>query len=253
MSTKLIVAVDDEPDILELIRFNLGREGYRFRGAETGEAGLALLKSLCAAGADPSERPELVILDLMLPGIDGLSICRRLKSAPETKDIPVIMLTAKGEESDIVTGLEVGADDYVTKPISPKVLIARIRSILRARSELLEQGTISTLDHPNAVNGGEVRVIEIGKIHIDIARHEVLCNGVSTDLSATEFAILEFLARNPGWVFARNRIIDGVKGKDYPVTERSVDVQILGLRKKLGALGDYIQTVRGVGYRLQAP
>lgn len=252
MSSKLIVAIDDEPDILELIGFNLKREGYLFHGAESGEAGLALLKSLCAPGADPGTRPELIILDLMLPGIDGLSMCRRLKSSAETRDIPVIMLTAKGDDSDIVTGLEVGADDYVTKPFSPKVLIARIRSILRTRSELHDP-ELSGHHQSEAINGAEARVIEIGLIRIDIARHELRCNGVVTDLSATEFAILEFLARNPGWVFARNRIIDGVKGKDYPVTERSVDVQILGLRKKLGPLGDYIQTVRGVGYRLQAP
>ena len=252
MTNKLIVAIDDEPDILELIGFNLKREGYSFQGLESGEAGLAVLKNLCSPGAPAENRPELIILDLMLPGIDGLSLCRRLKASPDTRDIPVIMLTAKGDDSDVVTGLEVGADDYVTKPFSPKVLIARIRSLLRARAELRDP----ELAGPTATetgDHGEARIIEIGQIRIDIARHELRCDGTIIELSATEFAILEFLARNPGWVFARNRIIDGVKGKDYPVTERSVDVQILGLRKKLGSFGDYIQTVRGVGYRLQAP
>jgi len=250
MSSKLIVAIDDEPDILELIGFNLKREGYLFQGAESGEAGLALLKNLCAPSAAPTSRPELIILDLMLPGIDGLSLCRRLKSSPETRDIPVIMLTAKGDDSDVVTGLEVGADDYVTTPFSPKVLVARIRSLLRARAEMRDPELAASA---TAENSSDARIIEIGQIHIDIARHELRCDGTVIDLSATEFAILEFLARNPGWVFARNRIIDGVKGKDYPVTERSVDVQILGLRKKLGRFGEYIQTVRGVGYRLQVP
>jgi two-component system, OmpR family, alkaline phosphatase synthesis response regulator PhoP len=244
VNSKLIFAVDDEPDILELIRFNIQREGYQFLGADTGESALTHIKKLCAADAPAAQRPELIILDLMLPGIDGLTICRRLKSAPETRNIPIIMLTAKAEDSDVVTGLEVGADDYIAKPFSPKVLIARIRSLLRARSDLLEQTT-----HQETVPS----LITVGQMQIDIARHEVRCAQILVDLSATEFAILEFLARNPGWVFPRNRIIDGVKGKDYPVTERSVDVQILGLRKKLGSFGDYIQTVRGVGYRLQAP
>lgn len=229
MATERILVVDDEHDILELIRFNLEREGFEVYTVDTGEAALAQATRI---------RPDVVVLDLMLPGLDGVQVCRRLKENAETRAIPVIMLTAKAEDSDVVTGLESGADDYVTKPFSPKVLIARMRAILRRQAPPEEEP--------------EGDVLSIHGIRIDISRHEVWIGERQIQLSATEFAILVFLAKNPGWVFSRNKIIDTVKGKDYPVTERSVDVQILGLRKKLGDQGRLVQTVRGVGYRLQA-
>ena len=230
MARESVLVVDDEEDILELIQYNLEKDGYAVRTVKTGEECLSIVEKL---------GPDIVILDLMLPGLDGLEVCKRLKQAVPTRSIPVLMLTAKSEDSDIVSGLELGADDYITKPFSPKVLIARVRAVLRRASE---QGS----EKPKETK------IRIHDIVIDVSRHEVVSGGEPIVLSATEFGILEFLARNPGWVFSRNKIIDTVKGKDYPVTERSVDVQILGLRKKLGSQGRYIQTVRGVGYRLQA-
>ena len=181
-------------------------------------------------------RFDLILLDLMLPGVDGLQICRRLKTDARTAAIPVVMLTAKGEESDIVTGLELGADDYITKPFSPKVLIARVHAVLRRRQQRVSPR-------------GEI--IRVHDITITPGRHEVLCGRGRVELTATEFSLLQFLARRPGWVFTREQIVDGVKGEDYPVTDRSVDVQIVGLRRKLGRRGDYIETVRGVGYRFK--
>ncbi len=222
-----ILVVDDETDILELISYNLRREGFDVSTVETGEAALKFLENTS---------PSMIVLDLMLPGVDGLSVCRRLKSADSTASIPVLMLTAKSEDSDVVTGLELGADDYLTKPFSPRVLVARIRAILRRR---VESG--------QAPAGTSVTV---GSLSIDRARRHVRCDGKDLNLSATEFDILWFLALNPGWVYTRTQIIDAVRGADYAVTERSVDVQILGLRRKLGDMGSCIETVRGVGYRL---
>jgi len=228
MAREKILVVDDERDILELISYNLARDGYTVETVASGEE--ALVQTLRFG-------PDLIILDLMLPGLDGLEVCRRLKRRDSTRHIPIVMLTAKSEDSDIVTGLEVGADDYVTKPFSPKVLIARVRAALRKSAE-------------NGPEPAETQ-IEVNEIRINRARHEVHVAGSAVDLSATEFAVLELLARNPGQVFSRSQIIDRVKGKDYPVTERSVDVQILGIRKKLGTHGTHIETVRGVGYRLR--
>jgi len=174
------------------------------------------------------------VLDLMLPGLDGLEVCRALKADPQTSRIPVLMLTAKGEDSDVITGLELGADDYITKPFSPKVLIARIRTALRrARQPQLNQEE-------------ELRVHELT---IDPARLRVLVSDKPVELTVTEFRILHFLASKPGWVFTRDQIIDAVHGKDYAVTDRAVDVQIVALRRKLGPAGGYIETVRGIGYR----
>lgn len=224
-----ILVVDDEPDILELIRYNLLREDHLVETVETGEAALARVRR------DP---PALVVLDVMLPGLSGIDVCRTMKEDESLRHIPVVMLTARTEDSDIVSGLEVGADDYVTKPFSPKVLAARIRAALRKTGGPEEQ----------APRGDRYT---IHGITIDVVRHEVQCNGSVIPLSATEFAILEFLSRNPGWVFSRTRIIDAIRGEDYPVTERSVDVQILGIRKKLGPSGTVIETVRGVGYRMK--
>ncbi len=229
MAYETVLIVEDERDILNLISFNLRKAGYRTRGVTTGEEGMAALLE---------EPPDLVILDLMLPGMDGFAVCREMKANETLKDIPVIMLTAKTEDSDIVSGLEAGADDYITKPFSPKVVVARVKTALRRlRNERIQ------------VENDKIR---IHGIEIDPGKHEVYCDGKLVDLSATEFLILSFLASNPGWVFSRSQIITAVKGEDYPVTERSVDVQILGIRKKLGDYGKQIATIRGVGYKMRA-
>jgi len=226
MAKEKILIVDDEQDILELLNYNLGREGYKVVSAETGEQAYDLANT---------KSPDLIILDLMLPGIDGLEVCKLLKKNPQTETIPIIMLTAKGEEADIVTGLELGAADYVTKPFSPRVLLARVRSILRRRRQQVEPSDI----------------IQIHDLVIDRTRHEVLASGVPIGLTFTEFKTLEVLARRPGRVFTRDQIVDKVRGYEYAVTDRTVDVQIVSLRKKLGACGKYIETVRGVGYRFK--
>jgi len=228
MANEKILIVEDEADILELLRYNLNREGYHVREAATGEAALDLIRK---------DVPDLVLLDLMLPKIDGLEVCRQVRGNGENKALPIIMLTAKGEEADIVTGLELGADDYVTKPFSPRVLLARIRAVLRRQSMEIPGDTESLQLHNLAIHPG---------------RHEVLVDGEQVTLTRTEFQVLHYLARRPGWVFTRYQIVDAVHGDDYAVTERSVDVQIVGLRKKLGTAGKYIETVRGVGYRFGA-
>jgi two-component system phosphate regulon response regulator PhoB len=229
MARERILIVDDEEDILQLIRYNLEKESYEILTSTSGEHALETARQ---------ERPHLIILDLMLPGMDGIEVCKQLRQQQETSYIPILMLTAKSEETDIILGLEVGADDYITKPFSPKVLIARVRAILRRSRKIPQTEKREPL-------------LSIHDIMIDTTKHEVTLEGEKLALSVTEFAILEFLARNPGWVFSRNQIIGAVKGEDYPVTERSVDVQILGLRKKLKDKGDYIETVRGIGYRMK--
>jgi two-component system phosphate regulon response regulator PhoB len=222
-----ILAIDDEEDILELLRFNLTKEGYQVCCASTGEEALSLART---------ERPDLVLLDLMLPGIDGLEVARRLKEDALTRNMPIVMLTARGEESDIVTGLELGAEDYITKPFSRKVLVARLRAVLRRKEE-------------KAVD--EAASLKIHDLVIHPGRHEVLVQGKPIPLTFTEFGILNFLARRPGWVFTRSQIVDAVRGDDYFVTDRAVDVQVVGLRKKLGSASKLIETVRGVGYRFK--
>ncbi len=227
MAKERILVVDDEEDILELVRFNLDREGYRVICTTSGEKALETAKT---------EFPDLIVLDLMLPGIDGLESTKLLKNDPGTRDIPIVMLTAKGEEADIVTGLELGADDYITKPFSPRILVARVRAVLRRNiKEPMEESSI----------------LRIHDLVIHPGRREVLIDGKPVQLTFTEFGILKFLARRPGWVFTRAQIVDAVRGDDYFVTDRSVDVQIVGLRKKLGPAGNYIETVRGVGYRFK--
>jgi two-component system phosphate regulon response regulator PhoB len=229
MAKPKVLVVEDDRDIQELLQYNLAKEGYQVQLAATGEEGLKLAKA---------KAPALILLDLMLPGMDGLEVCRQLKRAPETAPIPVVMLTAKGEESDIVSGLELGAADYVTKPFSPKVLVARLRAVLRRQA----------CEEPGIQDATPIKIRELT---IDPGRHEVLLKGRKVDLTITEFRLLQFLASKPGWVFTRYQIVDGVKGEDYSVTDRAVDVQVVGLRKKLGSAGKYIETVRGVGYRFQ--
>ncbi len=226
MSRATILVVDDEEDIRELVELNLTREGYKVLTCETGEQALVLTRS---------KTPDLIVLDLMLPGIDGLEVCRRIKADSVTQQLPVVMLTAKGEESDIVAGLELGADDYVTKPFGGKVLVARIRRLLR-----------KALDR-----GDEKSLVKVHGLAVDPARHEVTLNGKPISLTLTEFSILHTLARRPGLVFTRYQIVDVIHGGDYLVTDRAVDVQIVALRRKLGPGGKLIETVRGVGYRFK--
>lgn len=230
MPSRYVLIVEDEQDIRELVSYNMLKEGYQVAAVASGEEALEAVKG---------RRPDVVLLDLMLPGIDGLTVCATLKEDPETSAIPVIMLTAKGEESDIVTGLNMGADDYVTKPFSPKVLLARVAAVLRRMSspELGEEEGEGT--------------IERHELTIDLRRHQVFIEETPVDLTSTEFRVLVFLARRPGWVYTRQQILDGVHGDKYAITDRAVDVQIVGLRKKLGSAGRYIETVRGVGYRFK--
>lgn len=227
MAKEHILVVEDEDDIQELVRYNLAKEGYRVVQAISGEEGFKAAKS---------SKPDLIVLDLMLPGLDGLEVCRLLKADPKTSHTPIVILTAKGEEADVVTGLELGADDYITKPFSPKVLVARLRAVLRRKAR-------ESVD--------EAAPLKIREIVIHPGRHEVLVKGKPVQLTFTEFQLLHFLAKRPGWVFTRQQIVDEIKGEDYPVTDRSVDVQVVGLRKKLGPCGECIETVRGVGYRFK--
>jgi len=230
MAKAVILVVEDDPDIRELLVYTLGKEGYEMLQAPSGEAGLKAVQE---------KKPDLVLLDVMLPGIDGLEVLRRIKAEHSSRATPVILASAKGEESDVVAGLELGADDYVTKPFSPRVLVARVRTALR-RAEKPEAGMAEPAD-----------IVEQGGFRLDSSRHELRVDGAPVELSATEFAILERLARSPGRVFTRSQIIDGVHGRDYPVTDRSVDVQVLSIRKKLGGRADLVETIRGVGYRFR--
>jgi two-component system, OmpR family, alkaline phosphatase synthesis response regulator PhoP len=227
MAKERILVVDDEEDLLELVKYNLTKEGYRVACVASGEEAIQRARN---------DLPDLMVLDLLLPNVDGLEVCRVLKNDARTKHIPVIILTAKGEEADMVTGLEMGADDYLAKPFSPRVLLARIKAVLRRR-----QGQAAEDDEP----------IVIHDFVIHPGRHEVTLAGKPLDLTLTEFRLLQFLAQRPGWAYSRTQIVDAVKGEDYPVTERSVDVQVAGLRKKLGDHGNLVETVRGVGYRLR--
>ena len=228
MSKAVILIIEDDPEIQELLSHSMSKEGWKLLQAKTGEEGLKILKS---------KKVNCILLDIMLPGIDGFKVLKKIKEIEQCRYIPVIMTTAKGEEADIVTGLELGADDYVVKPYSPKVLIARIRAGLRRQ----EDGG-STAD---------VTVWQQGEIKLDAARHVAFCGDKQLDLFATEFALLKHFLSNPDIVFSRNQIIAAIRGPDYPVTDRSVDVQILGLRKKLGKAGDMIETIRSVGYRFR--
>lgn len=225
MQKGTICVIEDEEDIQNILEIQLTREGYTPVIADNGEEGLELARE---------KIPQLILLDLMLPGMDGFDVCRALRQDKSTRDVPIIMLTARGEEADIITGLEIGADDYITKPFSPRVVVSRIKSVLRRGSR-----------NPGTPEG----MIEYGPIRIDQPRHIVTLDEKPLDLTATEFKLLAFLCSRPGWVFTRQQIVDNVRGEDYAVTERSVDVQVVGLRKKLADQAEYIETVRGVGYR----
>ena len=224
-----IVIVEDEPEIQEMLSFAFAAEGWTLLMAKTGEEGLGLLRA--HGGAD------CVILDIMLPGMDGFKTLKKLKDDPAIRAAPVIMASARGEDADIVAGLELGADDYVVKPYSPRVLAARIRAALRRA----EEGSA----------GAAKPLLVQGPLRLDADRHLAFAGGKQLELSATEFALLRHFLANPERVFSRNQIISAVHGSDYPVTDRSVDVQVLALRKKLGPAGALIETIRGVGYRLR--
>ena len=227
MSKSTIVVVEDEEDIYEVVRYNLEKEGFHVHGAFSGEI---------AQQKITVHQPDLVLLDLMLPGISGLDLCRKLKQQDDTRQIPIIMVTAKTEDADIVAGLELGAEDYITKPFSPRVLIARVRSVLRRQK-------IGVIDESNMIN--------FDGILINPGQHKVSINDTRLDLTPSEFRILHFLARRPGWVYTRDQIIDAVRGEGYAITDRAIDVQVVGLRKKMGGFGAWIETVRGIGYRFR--
>ena len=227
MAKEKIFVVDDEQDILELVEFILYKENYRVKCFDSGEEILKAVKQ---------DRPDLVLLDLMLPGVDGFDVCKIMKNDEGLKEVPIIMLTAKGEEADVVSGLEIGADDYIVKPFSSRVLTARVKAMLRRKTK-----------SPNNKDD----IININEIVIHPGRHEVIIDNKPVDLTFSEFRLLQLLAQKPGWVYTRYQIVDALRGSDYPVTERAIDVQIVGLRKKLGKYGDYIETVRGVGYRFR--
>ncbi len=226
MSKETIFVVEDEEDILELIQYNLVRESYRVDCMTSGE------EALKRARKSP---PDLMLLDLMLPGVDGLEVCRKIKADPLTAHIPIMIVSAKGEEADVVTGLELGADDYVAKPFSPRILTSRVKSLLRRKR----------------VSAPDSEIIKVQELTIHPGRHQAILNGKSLDLTLTEFRILQILAARPGWVFTRNQIVESIRDDEYSVTDRAVDFQIVGLRKKLGASAKYIETVRGVGYRFK--
>lgn len=224
MIVENIFIIEDDQDVLELIKLTLEQEGFCVTGMISGEDALNVIKSFL---------PDLIVLDLMLPGINGLEVCKILKNDPKTAGVPIIMLTSKGAEEDMVTGLELGADDYIVKPFSSKVLIARIKAVLRRDSKTLV---------------GKNSCIKKQDLIIDPDRYEVFVKNKSVNLSSTEFKILHFLALSPGRVYNRLQIINSVWGEDHDATERSLDVLIAGLRKKLDTAGHYIETVRGVGY-----
>ena len=227
MSGEYVLAVDDEEDILELIRYNLEKDGFRVNGITSGE------KALEAVRRDP---PDIILLDLMLPALSGFEVCRRLKADSETRGIPIVMLTAKGEESDIVAGLELGAEDYITKPFSPKVLIARLRAVLRRR------------EGPTTDDSSLLRIHDLV---IDPGRHLVTVGDKPVSLTHTEFRLIHYLARRPGWVFTRDQLIELTRGENVYVSDRTIDVHVAGLRKKLGKAAAYVETIRGVGYRFK--
>ena len=224
-----VVVVEDEPDILEIIRYHLERERFRVLAAADGVQAIDVVRR---------QRPDLVLLDLLLPGLDGLDVCRQLKESAETRTVPIVMVTAKGEESDIVLGLGLGADDYITKPFSPRELVARVKAVLR-RSE-----QPATSDDAQ----GHIRA---GLLTIDPAAFKARLADTPLELTATEFRLLSFLAKNPGRVFSRDQLIQRAMGEGVAVTDRNIDVHVRAIRKKLGAHRSLIETVRGVGYRFR--
>jgi two-component system alkaline phosphatase synthesis response regulator PhoP len=229
MQREKLVIIEDEADILEILRYNLSREGFRVTCCEDGEEGLEAVRK---------EAPALVLLDLMLPGMDGLDICRALRGDPVTRDIPIVMVTAKGEESDIVLGLGLGADDYVVKPFSPKELVARVKAVLRRSPKRDDWDSEGRIVH--------------GPLTIDPSRHEVLVDAGSKELTPTEFRLLHFLASHPGRVFTRDQLLTRAIGEEAMVIDRNIDVHVRAIRKKLGEHQGMLETIRGIGYRFMS-
>ncbi len=230
MSKEKILVVDDEKDIVELLQYNLEKEGYKISAVFSGEQCLGNVKT---------ELPDLILLDLMLPEIDGLDVCKFLKSNPQTSHIPIIMLTAKGEETDIVLGLELGADDYITKPFKVRELLARIKAVLRRT-----KNNISPISK-------EKDIIKFKDLVIDSIKHQVILKDQPLSLTSTEFKLLKFLASHPGKVFTREQLLNQVWSEDSFIVDRAVDVHIRRLRQKLLTASDYIITIRGIGYRFK--
>jgi two-component system phosphate regulon response regulator PhoB len=225
MGRSKIVVIEDEPDIVEVMCYNLQREGYQVSSTTRGDEGLELVRN---------QSPSLVLLDLMLPGMDGLSVCQQIKSDPLTRSTPIIIVSAKGEESDVVIGLGLGADDYIAKPFSPREMLARVKAVLR-RGPLQEEQQKDRIVARDLV--------------IDPSRHEVRAAGELVKLTATEFKLIHQLASQPGRAYTREQLLNRVVGEGVVVVDRNIDVHIRSVRKKLGELGEMIQTIRGVGYR----
>ena len=228
MLNKTIVIVEDEPDILEILTYNLKREGFNVLSADNGPQGLALIKQ---------HLPDIALLDLMLPGMDGLEICQQVRSDTSCAHIPIIMVTAKCEESDIVIGLGLGADDYISKPFSPKELIARIKALLRRGHQLA------------ATTPATDQIITVAGLSIDPVKHKVTVDGKKIKLTATEFRLLNYLAEHPGRVFSREQLMDNAYSNDVVIVDRNIDVHVRAIRKKIGVQNNFIETVRGFGYR----
>jgi len=229
MARENILVIDDEKDIVRIIQYHLKQEGFRVIKAHSGGAALDIIGS--------TDGIDLIVLDLMLPGIDGLEICKKLKSTEKTKSIPVVMLTVKSEETDIIKGLKMGADDYITKPFSPKVLVERIKTILKRAN--------------SGAKRNDQEIIRSGYIEIDIPKHTVKINDKSVNLTAIEFNILVILAKDPGKVFSREELLRNAWKEETDTADKTVDVHITWLRQKLGSDGNLIETVRGIGYRLK--
>lgn len=226
MAKEKILVVDDEQDLVKLIRYHLEKDGYQVLSAYNGEDALFLSRK---------ERPELLILDLMLPGMDGLEVCKKLKADRDLTNTAIVMLTAKGEEADITTGLKLGADDYITKPFSPKELVARAQAVLRRTKSA------------SAIQ----EYIKIDDLTIDLDKHEVIIKNEPVQLTLAEFKILYHLARKPGRVFTRDQLLDAVSGPETAVTDRTIDVHVASLRKKLKTFANRIATIRGIGYKFK--
>jgi len=226
MTKPTVLVVEDDPDIVEVLVYNLRREGYAVDSVGDGERGLALALS---------RKPDVVLLDLMLPGMDGMEVCRRLRAQDGGADMPVIMLTAKGEETDVVLGLEMGADDYVTKPFSPREVLARVRALLRRKDR--------------EKKSGERKRLELGELVLDAERFEATLKGDDLTLTRAEFRLLWALCSRPGRVFTRDELVDRITAGESLIIDRNVDVHISAIRRKLGASSGLIATVRGVGYK----
>ena len=228
MNKGTILIIDDEKDLLELVRYNLEKDGFDVIVASDGASGLEIAQR---------HRPDLIVLDIMMPGMDGLEVCRQLRADARTNRIPVIMLTARATEADRIVGLEMGADDYVIKPFSPRELVARVKAVLRRLANQQEPP----------------EMVRHGMVSIDVQRHEVTCDGQPVSLTATEFKILQFLASRPGRVLSRDEIIDAAMGRDTNVFDRTIDVHVTAIRRKLGKGADHIETIRGFGYKFRDP